>query len=316
MKIPDITLIITNWNGKDLLRECLPSILKAVDFDSKRSYEIMVVDDCSTDDSLKILEEEFPEVTRLKTPFNMGFQRANNYGIEQTQSKLVMPMNNDIKLDEDALFFLAEHFKKENIFCVSGKFFGFNGKTFLYGNRGGYFRNGHFYLYEKAADDNSQTLFACGGAFMVDRERYLELGGFDNLYHPLYYEEIDLSYRALKRGWQVHYEPKSIAYHKVQSTITKQEKKRSIELISARNNYLFVWKNILDPSLTLQFIVFIPLFLIRDLFKLKSRFWIAFFMALKRMPAALKSRKEEKLNTLFSDHEILAKVNINSEYRT
>ena len=151
---------------------------------------------------------------------------------------------------------------------------------------------------------------------MVDRKRYLELGGFDNLYHPLYYEEIDLSYRALKRGWKVYYEPKSIAYHKVQSTITKQEKKRSIEWISARNNYLFVWKNILDPSLTLQFILFIPLFLIRDLFKLKSRFWIAFFMALKRMPAALKSRKEEKLNTLFSDNEILAKVNINSEHRT
>ena len=316
MKNPDITLIITNWNGKDLLRECLPSILKAVDFDSKRSYEIMVVDDCSSDDSLKILEEEFPYVTRLKTPFNMGFQRANNYGIEQVRSRLVMPMNNDIKLDEDALFCLSKHFDKENVFSVSGKFFGFDGKTFLYGNRGGYFKNGHFYLYEKAPDDNSQTLFACGGAFMVDRKRYLELGGFDNLYHPLYYEEIDLSYRALKRGWKVHYEPKSIAYHKVQSTITKQEKKRSIELISARNNYLFVWKNILDPSLTLQFIIFIPLFLIRDLFKFKSRFLIAFFMALKRMPAALKSRKEEKLNALFSDHEILRKININSEYRT
>ena len=314
MKNPDITLIITNWNGKDLLRECLPSIMKAVDFDLKRSYEIMVVDDFSSDDSLKILEEEFPEVTRLKTPFNMGFQRANNHGIEQARSKLVMPINNDIKLDEDALFCLSKHFDKENVFSVSGKFFGFDGKTFLYGNRGGYFRNGHFYLYEKAADDESQTLFACGGAFMVDRKRYLELGGFDNLYHPLYYEEIDLSYRALKRGWEVHYEPKSIAYHKVQSTITKQEKKRSIELISARNNYLFVWKNILDPSLTLQFIIFIPLFLIRDLFKFKSRFWIAFFMALKRMPAALKSRKEEKLNTLFSDHEILSKINNNSEY--
>jgi len=316
MKTPDITLIITNWNGKELLRECLPSIIKAVNFDSKRSYEIMVIDDCSSDDSLKILEEEFPEITRLKTPFNTGFQRANNYGIEQAQSKLVMPMNNDIKLDEDALFFLAEHFEEGNVFSVSGKFFGFDRKTFLYGNRGGYFKNGHFYLYEKAPDDNSQTLFACGGAFMVDRERYIELGGFDNIYHPLYYEEIDLSYRALKRGWKVHYEPKSIAYHKVQSTITKQEKKRSIELISARNNYLFVWKNILDPSLTLQFIFFIPLFLIRDLFKLKSRFWIAFFMALKRMPAALKSRKEEKINTLFSDHEILSKININSQYRS
>ena len=315
MKNPDITLVITNWNGKDLLRECLPSILKAVAFDSKRLYEIMVVDDCSTDDSLKFLQEEFPNVNRVKTPVNMGFQKANNYGIKQSDSRLVMPMNNDIKLDEDALFHLAEHFEQGNVFSVSGKFFGFDGKTFLYGNRGGYFKNGHFYLYEKEPDDKSQTLFACGGAFMVDRKRYLELGGFDNLYHPLYYEEIDLSYRALKRGWEVCYEPKSIAYHKVQSTITKQEKKRSIELISARNNYLFVWKNILDPSFTLQFIFFIPLFLIRDLFKLKSRFWVAFFMAIKRMPAAIKSRKQEKRETLISDHEILNRININSNYR-
>jgi GT2 family glycosyltransferase len=316
MKNPDITLIITNWNGKDLLRECLPSVLKAVAFDSKRNYEIMVVDDCSTDDSLVILEKEFPEVRRVKTPVNLGFQRANNYGIEQTQSRLVMPMNNDIKLDEDALFHLAEHFEKGDVFSVSGMFFGFDGKTFLYGNRGGYFRNGHFYLYEKTPNDTTQTLFACGGAFMVDRKRYLQLGGFDNLYHPLYYEEIDLSYRALKRGLEVRYEPKSIAYHKVQSTITKQEKKRRIGLISARNNYLFVWKNISDTSLTLQFIFFTPLFLIRDLFKLKSRFWIAFFMALQRMPAVLKSRKAEKIDSLFSDQEILRKININSEYRT
>jgi GT2 family glycosyltransferase len=316
MKNPDITLILTNWNGKALLRECLPSVLKAVAFDSKRDYQIMVVDDCSTDDSLVILEKEFSDVRRVKTPVNLGFQRANNYGIEQTNSPLVMPMNNDIKLDEDALFHLAEHFEKGDVFAVSGKFFGFDGKTFLYGNRGGYFRNGHFYLYEKEPNDETQTLFACGGAFMVDRKRYLKLGGFDNLYHPLYYEEIDLSYRALKRGWEVCYEPKSIAYHKVQSTITKQEKKRRIGLISARNNYLFVWKNISDTSLTLQFLFFIPLFLIRDLFKFKSRFWVAFFMALQRMPEALKSRKSEKTDSIFSDQEILRKININSKYRT
>ena len=110
---------------------------------------------------------------------------------------------------------------------------------------------------------------------MVDRNRYLELGGFDPLYHPLYYEEIDLSYRALKRGWEVRYEPESIAYHKVQSTITRQKKRRQIGWISARNNYLFVWKNILDSGMTLSFMFYIPLFLIKDLFKMKFRFWIA-----------------------------------------
>jgi O-antigen biosynthesis protein len=313
MNTPDITLIITNWNGRELLLECMPSVLKSVAYDKKRSYEIMVVDDCSSDDSLEILAQEFPTIRAEKTPVNYGFHGANNFGASLSQSRLIMPMNNDIKLDEDALFHLAEHFEDDKeTFSVSGKFYAFDGNTFLYGNRGGYFRNGHFYLYEKESDDTSQTLFACGGAFMVDRKGYLKLGGFDPIYHPLYYEEIDLSYRALKRGWKVLYEPKSIAYHKVQSTITRQQKKKQIELISARNNYLFVWKNILDQSLTYQFLFYIPIFLIRDLFRMKSRFWVAFYMALKRLPKILKARRQERLDVIFSDQEILQKININS----
>ena len=146
---------------------------------------------------------------------------------------------------------------------------------------------------------------------MVNRKQYLELGGFDSMYHPLYYEEIDLSYRALKRGWKVNYEPMSIAYHKVQATITRQEKRRNISLISARNNYLFVWKNILDRPMTLTFLFYIPLFLLRDLFRLKLRFWVAFYMALKRLPKALKGRTLEQSNTLCSDREILSRVNAN-----
>lgn len=308
---PDITLIITNWNGRELLKECLPSVLAAVEYDTAHSYEVLVIDDCSADDSLEVLEKEFPSVRREKTPHNLGFQGANNYAVELAESSIVMPMNNDIKLDEKALLLLARHFDDGDVFAVSGKIFAFDQTTFLYGNRGGYFHNGHFYLYEKNPDDTSQTLFACGGAFMVDRKRYLELGGFDLLYHPLYYEEIDLSYRALKRGWQVAYEPASVAYHKVQSTITRQEKRRQIGLISARNNYLFVWKNILDRRMTGEFIFFIPLFLLRDLFRLKSRFWMAFFMALKRLPMALAGRKIEKAAVRFSDREILERINAN-----
>ena len=308
---PDITLIITNWNGRELLRECLPSVIAAVKYDSAHSYEVMVIDDCGDDDSLEILAKEFPEVRREKTPRNLGFQGANNYAVGLARSSIVMPMNNDIKLDEKALLHLARHFDEGDVFAVSGKIFDFDRTTFLYGNRGGYFRKGHFYLYEKSPDDQSQTLFACGGAFMVDRKHYLELGGFDTLYHPLYYEEIDLSYRALKRGWRVVYEPKSIAYHKVQSTITRQEKRRQIGLISARNNYLFVWKNILDGGMTRQFLIYIPLFLLRDLFSLKSRFCIAFTMALKRLPLALAGRKKERIAVRFSDKEILERINVN-----
>ena len=311
---PEITLIITNWNGSKLLRECLPTVLEAVRFDRHHCYEVMVIDDCSTDNSLRILADEFPEVRTEQTPQNLGFQEANNYAVKLAESKIVMPMNNDIKLDPKALHYLAQHFDNKDTFAVSGKIFAFDQTTFLYGNRGGYFQKGHFHLYEKPPEDDSQTLFACGGAFMVNRQKYLDLGGFDSMYHPLYYEEIDLSYRALKRGWKVHYEPQSIAYHKVQATITRQEKLRRISLISARNNYLFIWKNILDRSMTLTFLFYIPLFLLRDLFRLKSRFWIAFYMALKRLPRALKGRSIEQSDVLYSDREILSRVNANSAH--
>jgi len=311
---PDVTLIITNWNGSDLLRECLPTVLEAVRFDRSHLYEVMVIDDCSTDNSLEILSKEFPEIRAEKTPDNFGFQEANNYAVNLAESKIVMPMNNDIKLEPKALHYLSRHFDNKNTFAVSGKIFAFDQTTFLYGNRGGYFQKGHFHLYEKPPEDNSQTLFACGGAFMVNRQKYLDLGGFDSMYHPLYYEEIDLSYRALKRGWKVYYEPLSIAYHKVQATITRQEKRRDISLISARNNYLFVWKNILDRSMTLTFLVYIPLFLLRDLFRLKSRFWVAFYMALKRLPKALRGRTKEQSDALYSDREILARINANSKH--
>ena len=311
---PNVTLIITNWNGSDLLRECLPTILEAVRFDRSHLYEVMVIDDCSTDNSLEILAKEFPEIRVEKTPQNLGFQEANNYAVKLARSKIVMPMNNDIKLEPKALYYLAKHFDNKDTFAVSGKIFAFDQTTFLYGNRGGYFQKGHFHLYEKPPEDESQTLFACGGAFMVNRKKYLDLGGFDSMYHPLYYEEIDLSYRALKRGWKVHYEPQSIAYHKVQATITRQEKLRRISLISARNNYLFVWKNILDRSMTLTFLFYIPLFLLRDLFRLKSRFWIAFYMALKRLPRALRGRSIEQSDVLYSDREILSRINANSAH--
>ena len=204
---------------------------------------------------------------------------------------------------------MASHFDHGDLFAVSGKILDFDETTFLYGNRGGYFHHGHFFLFEKPPEDKSQTLFACGGAFMVDRKRYLELGGFDPIFHPLYYEEIDLSYRALKRGWRIHYEPKSIAYHKTQGTITKQNKQRQISLISARNNYLFVWRNILDGDMTRAFLFYIPLYLLRDLFRFKSRFWIALCMALKRLPAALKIRRLEKKTVNVSDREILDRIN-------
>ncbi|MFQ5481793.1 MAG: glycosyltransferase family 2 protein [Nitrospinaceae bacterium] len=306
---PDITLIITNWNGEHLLRECLPTLRRAVDFNKSHRYEVMVIDDCSNDDSLSMLAREFPWVRRERTPRNLGFQGANNYAAKLAEAPFIMLLNNDIKLHAEALHHLAGHVREADFFAVSGRIYDFDETTFLYGNRGGYFRQGHFSLYEKDLLDTSQTLFACGGAMLVDRQRYLQLGGFDPLYHPLYYEEIDLSYRAFKRGWKVLYEPDSIAYHKVRGTITRQKKLHQIQRISARNNYLFVFKNILDRGMTREFLFYIPWFLLRDLLRGRFRFWAAFIMALGRLPTALKGRRRERREARISDGTALSRIN-------
>jgi len=309
MKRLSASIVITNWNGRDLLAEILPTVLDAIKADEHHEYEVIVVDDCSTDDSIDFLKSCFPQVRIEKTPENIGFQRACNYGVEKSRYDIVMLLNNDIKMDHTTLAPLIEHFQDKDVFAASGRVFDWSKKRFLYGNRGGYFRFGHFWLYEKKEGDDSQTLFACGGAFMCDKNKYLALGGFNNIFHPLYYEEIDISYRALKRGWKVIYEPRSLVYHRVQSTITKQHKRKMIGYISGRNNYLFVWKNITDKKMIFSFFFFTPLFLLRDVFRLKFRFWVSFFMALKRLPLVFAERKREKDKILCSDKEILIKIN-------
>ena len=194
-----VSLVIANWNGRNLLKECLPSIIEAVKFDNDRKYIIQVVDDCSNDDSIPYLEKHFPDIKIIKTTVNMGFQGAVNFGVKNSKSELVAVLNNDMKIRKNAFQILSARFDKEDIFAATGAVFGWDKKTFLYGNRCGYFRNGHFYLFEKERYNSSQTLFACGGAFICNRAKFLELNGFDTIFHPLYYEEIDLSYRAMKR---------------------------------------------------------------------------------------------------------------------
>lgn len=309
-----VSILITNWNGKNLLEECLPSIVEAVKYDQTRKYNICVIDDCSSDNSIQFLRDCFPKIKVIKTPTNLGFQGAVNFGVKQSNTELVTILNNDVKIHKKALKVLAAHFDNKNVFAVSGAVFGWDNTTFLYGNRGGYLQKGHFYLYEKKRYDNSQTLFVCGGAFMCIRVKFLELNGFDTIFYPLYYEEIDFSYRAIKRGWCILYEPNAIFYHKVQSTITMQENKDRIGYISGRNNYLFVWKNITDIALILSYFIYIPLFLLRDLMRGKLRFWVCFFWALKKVPELLKKRKFEKEHFIYTDREVLLKVNAGTKF--
>lgn len=311
----EISIVITNWNGVELLKETLPTILDAAVQDPDNYYEVLMVDDCSTDNSIAYVKENYPEVKIVRTPKNSGYMHANNFGVSQAKYSLVFCINNDMKIIPSTIPVLLRYFKDEQVFAASGKIYDWNGK-FLYGNRGGYFKQGHFSYYEKDENDTStQTLFACGGAFLCRKKMYLELGGYDaELYSPYYYDETDLCFRALKQGLKIVYDPDSAAYHKVSQTATRQYDDSKIKIISARNNYFFSIKNIHDEAMTKDMIKFIPLFLLRDLLKGKFRFWKAFKEVWKRWDFVMKKRAAEKAKGGLSAEEIFRAVNGNKTF--
>lgn len=304
-----VSILIPNWNGAVLLRKNVPLVLDAARELGEEFTELIIVDDGSTDESVSVVKELFPQVRLIEHATNLGFHYATNTGFKNARGNIVILLNSDLYPERDAFAPLIKHFEDPLLFGVSGKIFSQDKTTFLYGNRGAYFKKGHFFLTEKEEDDtSSQNLFVCGGAGAFRKNRFLELGGFDTLYHPFYYEEQDVSYRALKRGWHIAYAPESRMYHQIRGSIGKKMRSKKISYISARNNYLFVIKNITDPFFTIQMIVFIPLFLIRDLFHLKFRFWISFFLAIPRIPKAIFERMSEIKELKLTDREILENV--------
>lgn len=308
----EITIVITNWNGFELLKETLPTVVACAQNDPVNIYEILMVDDCSTDESILFTEKHFPEIKILKTPQNLGYMGANNYGVLHARFPLVFCMNNDMKLEKDSIATLVPHFSDETVFAASGRIYDWKDK-FLYGNRGGYFKRGHFSYFEKDEfETSSQTLFACGGAFLCRKKMYLDLGGYDaELYHPYYYDETDICFRALKKGWRIIYEPRSLCFHKVSQTRKKQLDDDETKIISARNNYFFSLKNIHDPSYTREMFLYVPLFLLRDALQGKKRFLKAFMEVIKKWDLVMKKRREEKhKGYIRSEKEIFNKIQV------
>ena len=95
-----------------------------------------------------------------------------------------------------------------------------------------------------AVDDLFPCFYGGGGSCAFDRQKFLELGGFDELLAPFYLEDTDLGYMAWKRGWKVLYQPRSVVYHEHRGTIGKRFREEQIQAVLKKNFVLFCWKNI------------------------------------------------------------------------
>jgi len=300
------SFMVTNFNGEALLRQILPSVLEAIRCNGLG--EVVVVDDAGSDGSVEMLKRDFPTVRVLELKQNVGFQEASNRGVEFCKNRLVICLNNDMKVESDCCERLAAHFDDPLVFSVSTRVLMWDKKTYLAGRRYPSFDKANFILNDEDAQSLSKTLFATGGGCMLDRDKFLDMGGFDGLYLPLYWEDVDLSYRAWKRGYTVLYDPSVVFYHKHQATIAEMMDASAIRSVTARNSYLFLWKNITDRKLFVKHLASIVPSLTRNLLRGETRFPAAFMRALLRLPMLVGRRRLEKAESVVADIEIMNKL--------
>ena len=160
---------------------------------------------------------------------------------------------------------------------------------------------------ERQVECPSPTLYTIGGATMFVREKFLTLGGFDGLYFPATWEDIDISYRALKRGWKILYEPSCVVYHKHHATMSNRYKRDSYRVIEQKNEILFTWRNIADPDLIREHFLNLPKKIFHTLFSGDFTFARAVFSALKQSKEVIIKRNKERKHVKKTDQMIFDK---------
>lgn len=251
-RMPDArsaSMVIPNWNGRDLLEKYLPSVITAMSGHS--SNEIIVVDNGSGDGSAAFVREQFPEVRLIALPENLGFGGGSNAGFRAARNDIVILLNSDMRVEPDFLASLLAGFQTDDVFAVSCQIFLSDPakRREETGLTEGWWENGRLHVSHRD-DPDVRELFPCfyagGGSSAFDRVKFLELGGFDELLAPFYLEDTDLGFLAWKRGWKVLYQPASIVFHEHRGTIGKKFSPQFIHSILKKNYLLFTWKNIHD----------------------------------------------------------------------
>ena len=322
---PSLSIVIPTWNGLELLEKHLPSVIDAAEAYRQKlgaSYEILLVDDGSTDSTIEHFRQNpIPHLRVISLPLNRGFAATCNQGFREAKYALVGLLNNDVEIDPDYFIHHAEHFRDPLTFAVTARVYDPGSRIFNTGGRFAGFRRGFWSVYfnydflpgSHAQEwiDNRKLLsfYAIGGFSTFDREKLLEAGGFLEILSPFHWEDVDLSYRGWKRGWQIKYEPRSLAWHQASSTINTSFKKSKVETLSFKNRLLFHWVNLHSrPMLSLHLLSLGTMCILKVLC-LDGRFFQALGKALRQLPDALKARSLERSQAGRSDREVQRLLN-------
>lgn len=280
------TIVIPNRNGAIILQKNLPTVIAIC-----KSSEIIVVDDASTDNSINVLQKEFPDVTVISKEYHEGYASTVNAGVAVATGEIVVLLNSDVRPEKNFLVPLVAHFRDPRMFAVGCMDKSIEGDNVILRGRGLAYWESGMYIHSRGEINKTDTAWVSGGSGAFRKSIWMELGGMDPLFNPFYWEDIDLSYRARKAGYTIFFESRSIVIHEHEKGIIKQEYSSSfVFTIAYRNQFLFIWKNLTDYNIIFEHILWTPIRLLQSLLSGNVNMLFGYLYALFRLPNVMISR--------------------------
>ncbi len=252
-----VSVVILNWNGSEMLRNFLPSV---VEFSNLDNVEVCVADNGSTDDSCEMITAEFPSVRLIELDRNYGFAQGYNEALKHVDATYVILLNSDVEVTSGWLEPMMEYLDSHpEIAACQPKILSYKNKEYFeYAGAAGGFIDRYGYpfcrgrIFQNVEKDNGQyddirnIMWATGAALFIRLDDYRNVGGLDDRFFA-HMEEIDLCWRLRSRGRGIVCIPQSVVYHVGGATLKKENPKKTF--LNFRNNLLLLYKNLPDKEL-------------------------------------------------------------------
>jgi len=230
-KVPLVSIIIVNLNGKIHLEKCLASLMKI----NYKNYEIILVDNNSTDTSVEYVKNTYPAITIIKLNDNYGFAEPNNIGAKNAKGDLFLFLNNDTEVEPNFIGEMVKVLQQDSkISICQSLLLKPNGEVDSCGD----FIDtiGRAYSSKDKVKEVRKILSARGASMMIRKESFWDLGGFDKKFFASF-EDVDLGWRAWIWGYQIVLVPNSVVYHKVGETV--KQNLPAIRFHGVKNSLVF-----------------------------------------------------------------------------
>jgi GT2 family glycosyltransferase len=258
-----VAVVILNWNGKKFLEDFLPGVIEH----SKNDAEVYVADNASTDGSVQLLREQFPQVNVLLNETNGGYAQGYNDALSQIHADYYVLLNSDIEVTPGWIRPVVRLMESQpNVAACQPKMLAWHDRNrFEYAGAGGGYIDKYGYPFCRGRlfqsleldhgqyDDEANVFWATGACLFVRSDVFWILGGLDNRFFA-HMEEIDFCWRAKNNGYTIKYCPDSVVYHVGGGTLPKISWRKTY--LNMRNNAIMLYKNLPDERI-------IPVFSIR-----------------------------------------------------